>query len=109
LAILKAARPGEVLILGLFLRPRAYSGRIKLEPAELAAALTIMGVDRKPEIVFYAFVSLPEGRMSTRKGRVVYIDDLIDEAVERAYDEVKKRRTDLSEERMREIAKAVKG
>jgi arginyl-tRNA synthetase len=79
----------------------------KLGMQELAAALTIMGVDRKPEIVFYAFVSLPEGRMSTRKGRVVYIDDLIDEAVERAYDEVKKRRTDLSEERMREIARVV--
>jgi len=79
----------------------------KLGMQELAAALTIMGVDKKPEIVFYAFVSLPEGRMSTRKGRVVYIDDLIDEAVERAYDEVKKRRTDLSEERMREIARVV--
>jgi arginyl-tRNA synthetase len=79
----------------------------KLGMQELAAALTIMGVDRKPEVVFYAFVSLPEGRMSTRKGRVVYIDDLIDEAVERAYDEVKKRRTDLSEERMRYIARVV--
>lgn len=79
----------------------------KLGMQELAAALTIMGVDRKPEIVFYAFVSLPEGRMSTRKGTVVYIDDLIDEAVDRAYDEVKKRRTDLSEERMRYIARVV--
>jgi len=79
----------------------------KLGMQELAAALTIMGVDRKPEIVFYAFVSLPEGRMSTRKGRVVYIDDLMDEAVERAYAEVKARRTDISEERMREIARVV--
>ena len=79
----------------------------KLGMQELAAALTIIGVDRKPEIVYYAFVSLPEGKMSTRKGVVVYIDDLIDEAVERAYDEVKKRRTDLSEERMREIARVV--
>lgn len=79
----------------------------KLGMQELAAALTIMGVDRRPEIVYYAFVSLPEGRMSTRKGRVVYIDDLVDEAVELAYGEVKKRRTDLSEERMREIARVV--
>ena len=30
--------------------------------------------------------------MSTRRGRVVYVDELIDECVERAYDEVKKRR-----------------
>ena len=79
----------------------------KLGMQQLAAALTIMGVEKKPEIVFYAFVSLPEGKMSTRKGRVVYIDDLVDEAVDRAYDEVKKRRTDLPEERMREIARVV--
>jgi arginyl-tRNA synthetase len=45
--------------------------------------------------------------MSTRKGTVVYLDDLIDEAVERAYEEVKARRTDLTEERMREIARVV--
>ena len=38
--------------------------------------------------------------MSTRKGVVVYLDDLIDEAVDRAYEEVKVRRRDLSEEKM---------
>lgn len=79
----------------------------KLGMQELAAALTIMGVGKKPEVVYYAFVSLPEGRMSTRKGRVVNLDDLVEEAVELAYGEVKKRRTDLSEERMREIARIV--
>lgn len=79
----------------------------KLGMQELAAALTIMGVEKKPEVVYYAFVSLPEGRMSTRKGRVVNLDDLVDEAVELAYEEVRKRRADLSEERMREIARIV--
>jgi len=79
----------------------------KLAMQELAAALSIVGVDKKPEIVYYAFVSLPEGRMSTRKGLAVYLDDLIDEAVDRAYEEVKKRRTDLSEERMRQVARIV--
>lgn len=79
----------------------------KLGMQQLAAALTIIGSERRPEAVFYAFVSLPEGRMSTRKGTVVTLDDLIDEAVERAYEEVRKRRTDLSEERMREIARTV--
>ncbi len=79
----------------------------KLGMQELAAALTIMGVEKKPEVVYYAFVSLPEGRMSTRKGRVVNLDDLVDEAAELAYEEVKKRRTDLSEERMRAIATVV--
>jgi arginyl-tRNA synthetase len=79
----------------------------KLAMQELSAALSIMGLEKKPEIVYYAFVSLPEGKMSTRRGRVVNLDDLIDEAIELAYEEVKKRRTDLSEERMREIARIV--
>ncbi len=56
----------------------------KLGSQQLCAALSIMGVEQKPEPLFYAFVSLPEGRMSTRKGVVVYLDDLIDEASERA-------------------------
>ncbi|MEM0449404.1 MAG: arginine--tRNA ligase [Methanomassiliicoccales archaeon] len=77
----------------------------KLGQQQLAAALKILGEKRVPECLFYAFVSLPEGRMSTRKGLVVYLDDLIDEAEERAYEEVRKRRTDLSEQRMREIAR----
>ncbi len=79
----------------------------KLAMQQLAAALSIMGVEKKPEIIYYAFVSLPGGRMSTRKGVVVNLDDLIDEALDRAYEEVKKRRTDLAEEKMREIARIV--
>ncbi|MBR1888985.1 MAG: arginine--tRNA ligase [Candidatus Methanomethylophilus sp.] len=79
----------------------------KLGSQQLCSALQIMGVDRKPEALFYAFVSLPEGRMSTRKGVVVYLDDLIDEAVDRAYAEIQKRRNDLSEEQMQAIARAV--
>ena len=79
----------------------------KLGQQQLAAALKILGEDKAPECLFYAFVSLPEGRMSTRKGRAVHLDDLIDEAEERAYEEVRKRRTDLSEERMRQIARDI--
>ncbi len=79
----------------------------KLGSQQLTAALQIMGRTEKPEPLFYAFVSLPEGRMSTRKGVVVYLDDLVDEAVDRAYEEVKSRRSDLSEESMRAIARAV--
>ena len=49
--------------------------------------------------------------MSTRRGVVVYLDDLIDEAVEHAYQEIRSRTevrgSDMSEERMREIARIV--
>jgi arginyl-tRNA synthetase len=79
----------------------------KLGQQQLAAALKILGESKAPECMYYAFVSLPEGKMSTRKGRVVYLDDLIDEAEDRAYEEVKKRRADLSEEKMRQIAREI--
>ena len=91
----------------------------KLGSKQLCSALEIMGNDKLPEPLFYAFVSLPEGKMSTRKGVVVYLDDLIDEAVARAYEEIKKRRsnlsdedlskgrTEMSEEKMREVARIV--
>ncbi len=59
------------------------------------------------EPIFYSFVTLPEGKMSTRKGRVVFIDDLLDEAKARALEEVKKRRSDISEDEMDEIAELV--
>jgi arginyl-tRNA synthetase len=45
--------------------------------------------------------------MSTRKGIVVYLDDLIDEAIERAFAEVSRRREDLSEEQKRAIAETI--
>jgi len=67
----------------------------KLAMQRLDATLKILGEKKTPRIVFYSFVSLPEGRMSTRKGVVVNLDDLLDEAVARAYIEVDKRRKDL--------------
>lgn len=79
----------------------------KLGQTQLAIALKLLGKERAPEVLFYSFVSLPEGRMSTRKGVVVHLDDLIEEAEARALEEVKKRRTDLSEEKMRDIARAI--
>ena len=83
----------------------------KLGSKQLCSVLEILGHEKMPEPLFYSFVSLPEGKMSTRKGVVVYLDDLIDEAVAHAYDEIKSRvetrNSDMSEERMREIARIV--
>jgi len=46
--------------------------------------------------------------MSTRNARVVYLDEIIDDSIKRAYDEVKKRRKDeLSEKQMQQIAKII--
>jgi arginyl-tRNA synthetase len=79
----------------------------KLESEQVKIGLEILGSENFPEVIFYSFVSLPEGRMSTRKGKVVFLDDLIDEAFERAELEVKSRRDDLSQEKMRDIAEKV--
>ena len=46
--------------------------------------------------------------MSTRQARVVYVDDLIDECIKRAYEEVKKRRgKELSDKKMKEISEII--
>ena len=79
----------------------------KLGQQQLKVGLKLIGAEKEPEAVFYAFVALPEGRMSTREGRVVTLDDLIDESVERAAEEVRKRRQDLLPEKVSEIAEIV--
>jgi len=76
----------------------------KLEARQVEIALKLLG-KKVPEVIFYSFVSLPEGRMSTRRGRVVYLDDLIEEAKERAFEEVKKR--GINDERAKKIAISV--
>jgi arginyl-tRNA synthetase len=80
----------------------------KLESKQVTVALKLLGTKLLPQVVFYAFVSLPGGKMSTRRGRVVYLDELIDECIEHAYDEVKKRRSDeLTESQMKKIAELI--
>lgn len=79
----------------------------KLQAQQVRICLELLGGKVLPEVVFYAFVSLPEGKMSTRRNRVVFLDDLIDEAVELALEEVKKRRPELDVKRQAEIAEIV--
>jgi arginyl-tRNA synthetase len=79
----------------------------KLQSKQVAIALVEVG-QMAPEVVFYSFIKLPEGKMSTRRGQVVYMDDLLEEAKQQAYDVVEKlRRDELDESAMWEIAEAV--
>jgi len=78
----------------------------KLIGGQLQCALKILG-EKVPEIVFFEFVSLPEGSMSTRAGKFVSADDLIAEVRKRAFDEVTTRRPELPEEERRAIARSV--
>ena len=44
----------------------------------------------------YGFVSLPEGAMSARKGRVVLFKDVADEAIRRVLAEIEQKNPDLA-------------
>ncbi|WP_435100346.1 arginine--tRNA ligase [Halarchaeum sp. P4] len=86
----------------------------KLQAGQLQAALELLGNDTEQlDDVIYSYVNLPEGKMSTRAGTGVDLDDLLDEAIRRARDEVESRlderiRDDeLDEEDVERIAEQV--
>jgi arginyl-tRNA synthetase len=79
----------------------------KLGVRFLSDALSLIDSRMKPEFLFYSFVSLPSGRMSTRGGNFVLLDDLVEEGRKRAMEEVLRRRSDISTEEAERIANAV--
>ena len=75
----------------------------KLAAKQLSTVLKILN-ERAPKFIIYEFITLPEGKLSTRKGTYIAVDDLIEECVKKAYEEVTKRRKDLDEDTRRKIA-----
>lgn len=78
----------------------------KLISAQLRTALKLMGI-REPEVVIFEFVSLPTGSMSTRRGKFISADELLEEVEKQAFIEVTKRRPEESEDFRKEVAKQV--
>jgi arginyl-tRNA synthetase len=79
-----------------------------LHARTLEALLAEIGEPRRPEFVLYQYITLPGGgRMSTRKGTVVWLDTLLDEAIDRARSEVQKRHPELSAGDAEQIAVSV--
>ncbi len=78
----------------------------RLQSHQVSVALEEVGSDA-PEVVFYAFTKLPDGKMSTRRGNVVFMDDLLDEAATRATEVVSSIRTDLDDASLTSIGEAV--
>ena len=67
----------------------------RLQDDQLRAALDLLGADvDRLDTVFYSWVTLPDGGMSTREGTGIDLDDLLDEAVDRARAEVERRLDD---------------
>ena len=78
----------------------------KLQAKQVGLTLQELGYDA-PDVLFYAFIKLPEGKMSTRKGNVVFMDDLLEEAKYHAAEVVRGLRNDLEENEIQHIAEAV--
>ncbi|MBI3050923.1 arginine--tRNA ligase [Candidatus Woesearchaeota archaeon] len=55
----------------------------KLYFRQVSAALSVLG-ERSPEVIHYSFILLPSGKMSTRSGNVVLLEDFMAQAVEKA-------------------------
>lgn len=78
----------------------------KLAAQQLSKALELSN-NRAPEVVFYEFINLPEGSMSTRKGVFISVDEFIQQATEKAKDELIKREMDITDKQMDEIAQMI--
>ncbi|MFB6080376.1 MAG: arginine--tRNA ligase [Haloferacaceae archaeon] len=86
----------------------------RLQDDQLRAALEILGNDcASLDTAFYSWVDLPEGGMSTREGTGVDLDDLLDESIARARQEVedrldtRSRDDDLTDDDVERIARQV--
>ncbi len=81
-----------------------------LAQLQLKLALYALGYSKHADnFVHFAYnlVTLPGYKMSSRRGRYITFDSVLDEAVERAYEEVSKRSPQLIEKEKRDIANFV--
>ena len=79
----------------------------KLSQLQLKLALcAINHTDYAERLIHFAYnlVTLPGYRMQSRKGRYITLDEVMDEAAKRAYEEVSKRSPRLSEKEKQKIA-----
>ncbi|MCD4800310.1 MAG: arginine--tRNA ligase, partial [Methanococcoides sp.] len=78
----------------------------KLISGQLKATLNAIG-KKEPEFVIFEFVSLPEGSMSTRSGKFISADELLDQIKTQAYKEVDKRRPEMPDDFKAGVAEIV--
>ncbi len=78
----------------------------KLYFKQIAAALSLLGY-KAPEVVHYSFVLLGREAMSTRAGKVVLLEDLMKEIVEKARKEIKKRNPKISKLALEKLSRII--
>ncbi len=74
---------------------------------QLFAVLDILGFKEDKFHFSYGMINLPEGKMKSREGKVVDADDIIEEMINLAYQEVNKRYPNLDEEEKKRRAKII--
>jgi len=82
----------------------------KLPQLQLKLALwALKQVDQAKNLTHFAYslVTLPGYKMSSRRGRYISFDEVVEEAVKRAAEEVEKRSAELSEEEKERISRIV--
>ena len=75
----------------------------KLYQEQIAAVLKELEL-KPPRAVHYSFVLLQEGKMSTRKGNLVLLEEFMREALSKAREELKRRHDEVDEESAKVIA-----
>ncbi|HLG24039.1 MAG TPA: arginine--tRNA ligase [Candidatus Nanoarchaeia archaeon] len=90
----KASRGENIVVLGE--DHKAYQEQI-------AAALKELKI-KSPRAIHYSFILLDDGKMSTRKGNLVLLEDFMKEAVSKASEEIKKRYGKADEKSAKKIA-----
>lgn len=76
----------------------------KLYFKQISAALDLLGY-KAPQVIHYSFVLLPDGKMSTRNGTVVLLEDFMREILEKTKQELAKRNNgEVDEEKAKKIA-----
>jgi arginyl-tRNA synthetase len=78
----------------------------KLHAAQISVTLKNILNSKPPEVVIFEFVSLPTGSMSTRAGKYIAADELLDKVEAEALKEVEKRR-EYDEKFKKEVARTV--
>lgn len=76
----------------------------KLYFKQISAALDLLGY-KAPQVIHYSFVLLPDGKMSTRNGTVVLLEDFMKEILDKTKQELAKRNNgEVDEEKAKKIA-----
>ncbi len=79
----------------------------KMHALSIRKAMEALKASPAPDFIFYSFVSLEGEKMSTRSGRSVWLDGLMESAKERAREEILQRREDLTPDEVEDIAEKV--